>query len=280
MSNDLIVSDQRIAIPPPQHQGFTALVRVVERLPQYFPPGAAGAQLAAGILSEANKKSLSECTSVSVVKTAFNAAVLGLIPGDFLGMCHFVPFKKECQLIVGYKGWLELAYDGDFLADMHSEVVLKGEEFTRWNDENGPHIRHAMSLDRDGDLAWPNVVASYCVWHSRSGGKGLEVVGRKALETLKRRGNVWDSNPVAMCLKTPILRASKTWKRTRRMAVASALDDAIESNAPQPPMFDGPAEPIALAPPLSAFEEGENPERQPSEDNADESDMEFFSNAK
>ena len=176
MPNELIVADQRIALPPPQHAGFSALAKVVERMPQYFPPGAAGAQLAVAIMAEANKKGLADCTPVSIVKTAFNAAVLGLVPGDFFGLCHFVAFKKECQLIVGYKGWLELGYDGDFLLDVHSEVVLKDEEFSRWNDEAGPHLTHKLAIDRDERLEWPNVTAAYCVWHSRHGGKGLEIV--------------------------------------------------------------------------------------------------------
>jgi len=197
MPNELILTDSgRIELPPAQHQGFTALAKVVQRMPAYVPSGADPRQLLMAIVAEANKQSLAKCTPVSIVKTAFNCAVLGLVPGEFMGMAHFVPFKNtknnctDCVLVVGYKGWLELAYDGDFLRDVHAEVVLKGEDFERWNDEAGPHIRHKLDLERDDGLVWENVEAAYCVWHSRGGGSGLEIVGRKALQALKRRGQV------------------------------------------------------------------------------------------
>lgn len=273
MGTDLVIAGNKIELPPAQHGGFKALLPAAPRLPQYFPPGAPGAQLAAAILAEANKFTLAECEPRSVVKTAFNAAVLGLVPGDFLGMAHFVPFRDrkknivECQLIVGYKGWLELAYDSDFLLDVHSEVVLDGEEFARWNDENGPHIKHLMALDRDERLGWQYIKAAYCIWHSRGGGSGLEIVGRRALEVKHRRGNVWNSEPIAMCRKSAVLQAAKTWRRTRRIALASALEDAIDADRPQPALVaeaDGGTPP----PGLEAFAADDDDNLFPEDDEA------------
>jgi phage RecT family recombinase len=262
--NELVIGNITIDIPNPQHDGFAALAPLVKKLEQYFPPLSSGAQLMAAILSEANKKTLAGCTRDSVVKSAFNAAVLGLPPGDFLGMIHFVPFKDRrrnieiCTVVVGYKGWLELAYSADFLSDCHTDVALIGEEFDRWTDEAGPHFRHTPDNEHEDRCTWENVIAAYCVWHGRAGGKGFAVVGKSELSKLRGRGNVWESNPIAMAKKTAIHRAAKTWKRTKGIAHASALDDAIEAEIPQPAFvsFEGPQE---ANPGLDSFQEAREP---------------------
>jgi phage RecT family recombinase len=261
MANDLILTTtQRLELPPPNNEGFAALAKVCTRLPQIVPSGVEAKPLLAAVLIEANDIRLRGCTPASVCRAAFNCVALGLPPGGFMGMAHFIPFKNECQLVVGYKGWTELAYDGGFLSDLHCEVVLRGEEFKRWTDEDGAHFRHTPDLDHDDRLEWEQVVSAYCVWHGTAGGKGFEIVGRKALDVLKRKGeskgkSVWATNPIAMALKTPILRASKTWKRTQRIAMASALDDAIEADLPQPSLLDSPLEVEPEKPRLEAFAE-------------------------
>ena len=64
------------------------------------------------------------------------------------------------------------------------------------------------------------------------------MVTRKELETLYRRGNVWHSDPIAMCKKTAIRRASKNWKTTGRMANAVYLDEVADRDEPQPCLVD------------------------------------------
>ena len=258
MANELIIHGSRIEVPPARTPGMTALAPMVARLPQWFPPGTPGAQLAIAILTEANQEILRECSPASVIKCAFNAAVVGLPPGGVFGFCHFIPFGKDATLVMGYKGWLELAYSNDFLRDVHCEVVLKGEKFRRWNDEGGARIRHELALERDPQ--WEDIEAAYCIWHSRSGGSGFEIVGRRALETLKRRGetkrnSVWKSNPVAMCLKTPIIRSAKTWRKTDRISMAGALEDAIDADISQPSLVAEPLEIELEKPQLEAFAE-------------------------
>jgi len=59
-----------------------------------------------------------------------------------------------------------------------------------------------------------------------------------------------------MCPKTPILRASKTCRRTRRIARAGALEDAVDAELPQPSLVSPhDAEPQEEAPKLEAFDE-------------------------
>jgi len=216
MGTDLIALPDggKVELPVPQHEGAAMLWKRASRLPAWLPSGINPQQFMMAVTAEANKKALAGCTPGSIVAAAFNCAVLGLIPGAALGHAHFVPLKDsrahnvQCQLWVGYKGFLDLAYGCDFLRDVHCDVVLEGERFRQWNDASGAQLEHELPLDRD--LSWGNVRGAYCIWHSRGGGHGIETVGLKELRKFKARGNVWDSDPVAMSKKTPLRRSANT----------------------------------------------------------------------
>lgn len=225
-----------LPVPAPRNKGVELLYAEdrMSRLP--IPPSVHAPQFMLAVLAEANKMQ-ANVEPKSIVMAAFNCACLGLIPGSQLGHAHFVPFKNrkrqitECQLIVGYKGYLELAYRARFLKDVHCQVVLQSEEFEYWVDTNGPQVRHQLPVERDAQ--WEKVQAAYCVWHSVAGGHGIEVVGRKELEKLYRRGNVWHSDPIPMCKKTPLRRSAKTWKQTQELGWAVHLDDTAERGETQ-----------------------------------------------
>jgi recombination protein RecT len=185
----------------------------------------------------------------SVAVAGFNAAITGAILGPGYGHAFLVPFWntkreiRECQLIWGYKGLVDLAYETGFLAALHTELVLEGEKTSRWVDEEGQHIRHelpAMIVARD--LGWERVRAAYCIWRATTGQGGVQIVEREELAKLKRRGNVWDSHPLPMCRKTAVIRAAKHWKLTGRLGMAVSLEDHAEAGKPQPPLEPMPEE--------------------------------------
>ena len=188
----------------------------------------------------------------TVVATAFNCAIVGLIPGKALMHAHFVTFKKnnvpQCQLMIGYRGFLELAYGCKFLKDVQCEVVLTDETYRRWNDSNGARIEHELPIDRKVEYA--AVQAAYCIWHGVAGGTGISVISRRELDKVKTKaekkyGSVWGTDPIAMALKTPIRRAASRWKMTDRMGLAVTLDGLAEVGEPQPSQVpdDEPARP-------------------------------------
>jgi recombination protein RecT len=179
----------------------------------------------------------------SVAVAGFNAAITGVILGPGYGHAFLIPFKDQCQLVWGYKGLIDLAYETGFLAAIHTEVVLEGEKATRWVDEEGQHIRHelpAMTVARD--LVWQRVRAAYCVWRATTGQGGVQIVEREELSKLKRRGNVWDTHPLPQSRKTAVIRAAKNWKLTGRLGMAVSLEDHAEAGKPQPPLEPMPQE--------------------------------------
>lgn len=234
----ILRDDTRLELPPARNDGAVQLWKRAGRLPDYLPAGVNVKQFVMAVAAEVNGLP-AECSAKSVVTCAFNCAVLGLLPGQFLGHAHFIPFKNTAQLVLGYKGLLTLAYQTGFLAGLQCDVVLRGEEYDRWNDETGPRLNHKIPLGRDEK--YTNVEAAYCVWQSRAGGRGVEVVSRDKLDGLRKSASSrspWhdrdDGVVLEMCLKTPLRRAAKRWQITGDLGKAVTLDDLAEVGKPQP----------------------------------------------
>lgn len=234
MSTELIVGGKGLQLPDPRSPAAASLWSRLDRLPDWIPAEVQQDQFMMAVTAEANRMP-QDVNPASLCSAAFNCAVVGLMPGPALGHAHFVPFKsgstREVQLIVGYKGYLELAYRSGFLAGITCEVVYEGEKCERWNDSNGPQIDHRMSLDRVEDF--DKVVAAYCIYQTQYGYRDIVTVGGRELKRLKQkhsRGSmqIWRDNPIEMALKTPIRRAAKRWKLTNQMAKAVYLDEQAD----------------------------------------------------
>lgn len=228
--------------------GTTSLA--VRRLPKAMNPGAATVAehiekvlpaLPASIVNPDNfahaavvaANELSKpCHPVSVLTAALNCAKMGLMPGAAMGLAYFVPFKGQCQLIVGYRGYIDLAFRNNFLRDLHAEVVYQGESFRYWIDETGPRLTHEPSIDRDPDS--DSVMAGYCIAQLASGGRQIRVMNSKQLQKSDTGTDPWKYNRHEMVLKTVIRRSAKSWKLTPEMSLAVHLDEQHELGRPQP----------------------------------------------
>ena len=75
-------------------------------------------------------KGLANCSPESILGGLFVAAQLGLEIGGPLGYAHLVPYGREAQLIVGYKGFVELFYRAGARA-VTVDIVREGDTLTR-----------------------------------------------------------------------------------------------------------------------------------------------------
>lgn len=245
--NQLVLADgEKINLPRPAHKAATELSA---RLPSLISslsysvevrPFLYDAMVAANTLPP-------NTTAVSLLNSVANAAQLGLRIGGALGHAYIVPFRRkkgtaqehtEAVLVIGYRGFLHLAYACGFLAGVTCECVLKGETARRWTSANGPQIEHELAWDRDCTDSTPGILAkieaAYCLYKTREGYSDLVVVpGRELRGLAKKQGNVWDSNPVSMAYKTAIRRASKRWQTTERLSRAVQLDEQAERGESQ-----------------------------------------------
>lgn len=224
-----------LPVPVARNGGVKALYAEnrIQRLP--IPAKLDARQFTICAITEANKLP-PDTDPKSIVIAVFNAACMGSLLGPHPGHAYLVAYRngktgtRDCQLIMGYKGLLDLAYGANFLESVYTDVVLRSEEF-RTYVKDGPHIEHELTIDRD--LVWDKVLAAYCIWKPKGGTPIHEVVGRKDLEALyrkatKRSSSPWQTNPIAMCRKTAIRRAAKNWKQTRELDWAIGLDEQAD----------------------------------------------------
>ena len=195
-----------------------------------------------------------------VARAIFNAATLGLTFGNIRGEAYLLPFRNkresertgqdvhEVSLVIGYKGFRNLAFMSGFLKSFTTDVVLAGEVFEVWNDERGRHFKHVPEYGRKIPNNADGVVAAWCQYETRTGGLGVVVVEREELLGLAK-GDIWKSRFPAMAQKTAIRRAAREWHVAGKLADAVHLDEQADRGELQTLLFNsGLLEDNATAP--------------------------------
>lgn len=93
------------------------------------PTGAEGIQVIRDVTTAAlQTPAILECTPNSVIGAAMTCAQLGLRVG-VLGHAWILPFKQKAQLVIGYKGYRQLAYRSGMVTDMIARPVHEHDTF-------------------------------------------------------------------------------------------------------------------------------------------------------
>lgn len=91
---------------------------------------------------------LGQCDPMSFLGALMHCASMGLEPNTPLGHAYLIPFENkrkgvtEVQVVIGYKGFIDLARRSGQLASIHGDVVYDDDEL--WSHEYGSnmHLRH------------------------------------------------------------------------------------------------------------------------------------------
>jgi recombination protein RecT len=216
---------------------YEALELHAGTLERKIPAGVLTWQYAkAALLTElrANPK-LRESDPAKVLGAFSYGLQLGLVPGP-LGLVHFVPFGSEVVFLVGYRGFIELAYRSGLVKDVSAELVYDGDEF---KDVRGsaPKIVHEPS----GPPGDREVTAAYAVAHLKTGGTVSRVIyepdwekAREASQLGRKHKGPWSDDRPAMILKTAYRRLEPKLPKTAAMGLAESFDEE-------------PAEPVEVA---------------------------------
>lgn len=188
---------------------------------------------------------LKQCTPLSLLACVVECGQLGLEPDGVLGDVYLVPFKdkksgtRNATIIVGYKGFMKLAFQTGDIYKITAHVVRKGERFTHSHgtDEQLEHIRTDHGEEKD-DSTWTHV---YACAYFRDGHKDFEVleradVFRRRARSAGYRGqkadSPWFTDPETMWKKSAIRAlAGRLPKSTtdNRLARAVALDEMSDA---------------------------------------------------
>lgn len=172
----------------------------------------------------------------SLVTAMLACAHLGLLPNTPEQYAFLIPYNKQLQFQVGYKGLVELAYRSGKVKTINAEIVFEGDEFEPTLGTNRA-LNHKPNykVDRtDIDKA----VAVYATAQMDSGEYMFEVLSMNEInkvrsETVKatKDDSPWKKWPEAMMKKTSV-------KRLTKLLPSSAKDRGLEKAA----YFDSLAE--------------------------------------
>lgn len=181
----------------------------------------------------ARSPNLANCDQVSVFDAITTCAQLGLSPSGRLGSAYLIPFKDKCTLVIGYKGYLDLAYRSGEVMGMQAQVVHEDDEF-EWEEGLEPKLRHVRSAEADPG----KMTHAYAVATMKNGHKAFVVMLAREVERIKARapgakkaGGPWDTDPAEMWKKTAVRRLLKMLPLSPQKAAglykAQEVEDAV-----------------------------------------------------
>ena len=200
---------------------------------------------------------LMNCTVESLLGAAVQCSMLGLEPNTPMGHIYLIPFDKrerignewrttktEVQIIMGYKGMLDLARRSGQIISIGAHEVCENDEFdyAYGLDER---LHHKPALGDRGE-----VIAFYAVAKLVGGGHAFEVMSRQQVDQIRdksaeknrakrdNQGNFiitgpWADHYVEMGRKTVTRRLFKWLPMSIEMANAAALDERADTGASQ-----------------------------------------------
>ena len=167
---------------------------------------------------------LQECSTSSLMGCIITAAELGLEPGGALGHAYLVPFKGQCTLIIGYRGFVDLMRRSGQLSTIRAVVVHEKDEFTI---KEGPEqvIEHRPFLTGDPGL----LRFVYAVAKLKDGSYQADFMTRAQVDAIKARSRSssdgpWVTDYEEMAKKTVIRRIAKL------LPLSPETRDAVEKD--------------------------------------------------
>lgn len=197
---------------------------------------------------------LQQCEPISFLGALMQCASLGLEPNTILGHAYLIPFDKtldrgkstertitEVQLVVGYKGLIDLARRSGHITSIHAGIHYSDDELTGglWEYEEGTEakLRH-----RNGDMAGTKKHA-YAIAKFKDGGHAYVVMPwshimkirdasqgyKRAVENAKKWkkpvDTPWVTHEDAMAKKTAIRALAKYLPLSVEFADAMTVDE-------------------------------------------------------
>lgn len=173
------------------------------------------------------------CNPQSLLGAIMQASQLGLEPDGVLGHAYLVPFKEEVQLIVGYKGLIDLARRSGQLSTIYARVVCAKDQF-EYAYGLTERLEHIPSAEVDpGEM-----VAAYAVARLKDGAQQFEVMTSREITAIRERSRAkddgpWVTDPAEMWKKTVLRRLCKMLPASVELARAVALDERADLGLPQ-----------------------------------------------
>ncbi|KXK53801.1 MAG: recombination and repair protein RecT [Chlorobi bacterium OLB5] len=176
---------------------------------------------------------LLECTKTSLLGSILLAGQLGLNPDGILGEGYLIPFNnrkrnvKECQFLIGYRGYVKLAMQSGMVSSFQARCVYEGDMFNYafGLDEK---LEHIPAKENRGALTYV-----YAIVKMKDGGYMFEVMNKNEVELIRQmsknaNGDTWKNFYDEMAKKTVIRKLAKIAPLSEEFRTAAGMDEQVE----------------------------------------------------
>ena len=158
------------------------------------------------IRTEAAKNAdILKCRTDTVIQAANTAAQLGLYPLGISKLAYLVPYKQDCQLIVGYKGLMRLARQAGIKISI-PQIVYENDEFS-YGYGLEPYLIHKPAIEGG------KIIGTYCVYKEKDQEREFLYMTDEEIQSVKKKSpgssrpsSPWNTDYPAMARKTVIRR--------------------------------------------------------------------------
>lgn len=147
------------------------------------------------------------CGMNSLISAIAKMSQIGLDPGP-LGHVYIVPFKGRAQVIIGYKGYVQLLINSGLVSYVDAQPVYKGDYF-KYQYGSTAFIDHIPNPD-NADFSDKNIDFFYAIVKFKDGGSFFKVLSTKQVMAVRdefskastSQDSPWSKHFVAMGCKT------------------------------------------------------------------------------
>lgn len=248
-------------------QGEAFKLEVARALPKHL---SADRFMRVAITAITKTPKLAECDQASFFGALLTLSQFGLEPDG--RRAHLIPFENrkrgvvECQLIIDWKGYVELAMRSGVVANLHADVVRVGDLLEYSAGQLKRHVPHFLRNDADKPKEPGELFAVYALANFRDGSSKCEVLSIDEVEAIRRRSRSGNNGPWVtdfneMAKKTAFRRLSKWLPLSPEIIdLLDKDDDRLEEIAVQNAKRVGPIGDMASAlgdlPAIGAASEG------------------------
>jgi recombination protein RecT len=171
------------------------------------------------IMAMTKNPKLAQCDRTSFFGAMMTLSQYGLEPDG--RRAHLIPYGTTCQLVIDYKGLVELAMRSGLVSNIHADVVCENDEFSYKNGE----VNHEPNLRKERGA----VFAVYAIAKFKDGAEKSEVMSLSEVEAIRKRSKSGTSGPWVtdwneMAKKTVFRRLSK-W-----LPLSPEFRDAVDAD--------------------------------------------------
>lgn len=171
---------------------------------------------------------LMEADPKSFVGSIMLCAQLGLEPGNGLGHVYLIPYGKQVNMIIGYKGMIELARRSGQIISLSAHEIYENDVFDfSYGLEEKLYHKPEIFNERG------RLIGVYAIAQLVGGGHQFEVMSIKDVDEIKKRSKSGGSGPWItdyneMAKKTVIRKLFKYLPVSVELQKATTLDESME----------------------------------------------------